>query len=274
MIASLLYQINLLLGLLLLLVLAGGLADLWRRRRRTKVVRAVGFPLTWLPWLERGVAEYRMLPFDLREHLQEKAFAKMQDLSFAGIDQVEEVTEAMKLSLVGHLCLLHARLRIPPLPSIRQVVIGSRAEAEQALASPDCPWTMSTLVAIWDEELGAGRCAREEFDEDIMAHWRRLLPPGVPAREAACLVYAGWARSLRHDAADRLPFVQPHAPELVSDEALFAAASEAFIRYPEALRENHRALYEGLKQFYLFAPARWPFRAQARPIRHEPSARA
>lgn len=269
MTAQILYQVNVLAGLLVLLLLAGALADLWRRKRRTKIVRAVGFPLTWLPWLERGVAEYRRLPLDLREDLQHKAFAKMQDLTFAGIDSVEEVSEAMKLSLVGHLCLLHARLRIPPLPAIRQVVIGTREEAQTALDSPECPWTMSTLVVIWDDSLGAGRCAREEFDEEIRAHWRQLRDPALPGRAADALLYAGWARSLRHDAADRLSDVESHSADLVRDEALFAAASEAFIRCPDHLHKHHRALYEGLKFFYLFAPARWLEAADTRRDRYE-----
>lgn len=114
-----------------------------------------------------------------------------------------------------------------------------------------------------------GRCAREEFDESIMAHWRQLRDPALPAPEADVLRYAGWARSLRLDASERLAGVEPHAPELVRDEALFAAASEAFIRCPKHLREHHRPLYEGLKFFYLFAPARWLERGVVRPVRHE-----
>lgn len=249
--------VTILISLLAVLVFGGWIVDRIKRRNRTKTVRAVGFPIPWLPLLERSLPAYRQLPMDLRESLQEKAFAKLTDLSFAGVNESGEVTDAMRVSLSAHLCLLHARLRIPPIPAVRHVVVGPAAAITAALEAPNCPWGPSTMVAIWEPSLHAARCAREERDPEIMNHWRRLRPAGDQGPSADHLYFAGWARSLRQDAADRLPSLGERAPELVESEALFAAASETFIRHPQALLAAHPALFNGLKHFYEFDPTRF-----------------
>jgi len=115
-----LQQVTLLCALLFLLVLGGWIFDRWQRHRRDMRVRAVGFPLPWVPLVERGLPLYTSLPHDLREALQEKAFFKINDLYITGPGGVDEVTEDMRVSLGGHIGLLQARLRIPPVPSLRQ----------------------------------------------------------------------------------------------------------------------------------------------------------
>jgi hypothetical protein len=249
--------VTLLTSLLAALLVAGWIGDWIKRRNRTKNVRAVGFPIPWLRLLERGLPQYRALPLDLRERLQEKAFAKLNDLAFAGANESREVTDQMRVSVCAHLCLLHARLRIPPIPAIRQVVVGSEADIAAGLEAPSCPWGASTLVTAWDPALNLARSAREERDSEIMEHWRRLRPPDDRGPAAEHLYFAGWARSLYQDAVDRMPAAAERAPELGQSDALFAAATEAFIRHPAFLLASRPSLYDGLRHFYQLDPARW-----------------
>lgn len=259
---------NLLVLALAFLLLAGAAAGWWKRRNTPrKRVRAVGFPLPWLPLLEEGLPVYLSLPYDLRESLQEKAFAKINDLTFTGPGGVDEVTEAMRVSLGAHLGVLHAHLRIPPIPSIRHIVVGREEDVAAEHASASAPWGDSTLLAIWEPSVGAARHFLEERDEAVMAHWRRLRGTGGPPLPADHLYYAGWARSLHTDVPESLAEAAAIAPELGENAALFAAATEAFLRHPQALAQKEPALFQGLKRFYRFDPTRWNAKEEGAPAK-------
>jgi len=254
-----LQQVTLLIALLLLLVVGGWIFDRWQRRRRDMRVRAVGFPLRWVPLVNRGLPLYDSLPHDLREALQEKAFYKINDLVFTGPGGVNEVTEAMRVSLGVHIGLLQAQRRIPPVPSLRQVVIGSASAIAEALQAPEPPWAEGTLLAEWNPAVGAARCYREERDPVVMAHWKRLAGQATDGDPLADdhLYFAGWAASLWHDLPECRTAALVHAPELDGAPALFAAATEAFLRRPSGLRAVAPDVFTALKHFYLYDPSRW-----------------
>lgn len=252
-------EVTLLSTLLLLLVVGGWIFDRWQRHRRGMRVRAVGFPLRWVPLVDRGLPLYDSLPHDLREALQEKAFYKINDLVFTGPGGVDEVTDAMRVSLGGHIGLLQAQRRIPPVPSLRQVVVGSAAAITEALNAPEPPWSEGTLLAEWNPSVGAARCYSEERHPALMAHWKQL--GGQPADNDPLaddhLYFAGWAASLWSDLPECREAALVHAPELAGDPVLFAAATEAFLRRPSCLRAAAPRLFTALKHFYLYDPSRW-----------------
>lgn len=253
------HDITLLSALLLALVVGGWIFDLWQRHRRGMRVRAVGFPLRWVPLVERGLPVYQSLPHDLRISLQEKAFFKINDLAFTGPGGVDEVSDEMRVSLGSHVGLLQAQLRIPPVPSLRQVVVGSGPAIAAALQAPEPPWTEGTLVVEWEPTIGAAHCYREERDPGIMDHWRRLIGKNrdgdvLPETH---LYFAGWAASLWADLPECQRAALGHAPELGADPSLFAAATEVFLRRPSSLRAVEPRLFLALKHFYLYDPSRW-----------------
>lgn len=252
-------EVTLYCALLFLLVIGGWIFDRWQRRRRDMRVRAVGFPLRWVPLIDRGLPLYNSLPHDLREALQEKAFFKINDLAFTGPGGVDEVTDEMRVSLGCHIGLLQAQLRIPPVPSLRQVVVGPASAIEEALHSPEPPWSDGTLLAEWNPEVGAARCYREERDPAIMDHWKRLggqATDGDPLPDSH-LYFAGWAASMWTDLPECQRAALAHAPELAAEPAMFAAATEAFLRRPSCLRSAAPAVFTALKHFYLYDPSRW-----------------
>lgn len=253
------HEITLLSFLLLLLVVGGWIYDRWKRRRCGMRVRAVGFPLRWVPLVERGLPVYRSLPHDLREALQEKAFFKINDLHFTGPGGVDEVTDEMRVSLGGHIGLLQAQLRIPPVPSLRQVVVGSGSSIAAALRSADPPWSEGTLLTEWEPAVGAARCYSEERDPVLMGHWRRLGAAATDRDQLADdhLYFAGWAAAMWTDLPVNQQAALGHAPELAGEATLFAAATEAFLRRPSSLRAASPRLFEALKHFYLYDPSRW-----------------
>ena len=253
-------------ALLFLLVLGGWIFDRWQRRRRTMRVRAVGFPLPWVPLVERGLPVYTSLPHDLREALQEKAFFKINDLVFTGPGGIDEVTEEMRVSLGAHIGLLQARLRIPPVPSLRQVVVGAAADLAAGLQAPESSWSEGTLLAEWDTATGAARCYREERNPAITDHWKRLIarPGDTDPLPDHHLYFAGWAASMWNDLPECQQSALAHAPDLAADPALFAAATEACLRRPASLQAVEPRLFTALKHFYLYDPSRWPRADQSR----------
>lgn len=268
-------EITLYSSLLFLLVLGGWLFDKWKRRRRRMRVRAVGFPLPWVPLVERGLPLYTSLPHDLREALQEKAFFKINDLAITGPGGIDEVTDEMRVSLGAHIGLLQAQLRIPPVPSLRQVVVGSAADLAAGLQSADVPWGEGTLLAEWDAAIGAARCYREERTPGITDHWKRLSGQsgdGDPLPDTH-LYFAGWAASMWHDLPECQQSALVHAPELAANTDLFAAATEAFLRRPGSLQTVEPRVFTALKHFYLYDPSRWPRTgvAESEPSKIKPS---
>jgi Mlc titration factor MtfA (ptsG expression regulator) len=237
---------------LLLLLLIGGISNRVRYASRKKQVRAWGFPFVWLPMLERGLAVYSRLPLDLREKLQEIAFFKINDLLFDGIGIYENLDEPIKVSIGAHIGLLHANIRIPPIPSIRTVVIGTSEAIEDSLAAGSQAWGSSVLLTAWDPQAQAARMFREERDPELFEHWKRLAPTNDGK-----LFFAGWARSLHSDSPRGRARAAEFDPALAEDHALFAAASEAFIRHPEHLARHHPKIYAGLRAFYRLDPVRW-----------------
>jgi len=251
--------ITLSITLLFILVMGGWIIDRWKRRRRDMRVRAIGFPLRWVPLVERGLPLYQSLPHDLREKLQEKAFYKINDLYITGLGGVDEVTEAMRVSLGAHLGLLQAQVRIAPVPSLRQVIVGTGPAIEAALHAPEPPWSDGTLLTEWNPVVGAARCYREERDASIMDHWRRLSAHSTDGDtlDDDHLYFAGWASSLWVDLPECQSAALRQAPELGAEPGLFAAASEAFLRRPGALRAVEPRLFTALMYFYLYDPSRW-----------------
>jgi hypothetical protein len=240
---------------------AGAIVDRVRRASRTKTVRAIGFPYQWLPLIERGLSLYRSLPLDLRERVQEMAFFKINDLHFDGLGPFEDVSDEIKVSLGAHIGLLHSNVRIPPIPLVRSVVIGTEELIEAALSANPDAWGDSSLLTVWDADARAARTIREELNPEVVRQWRRLAPPNDGR-----LFFAGWARSLHHDSPRGRARAAEFAPELAADSLLFAAASEAFFRFPEHLARNSPDTYNALRAFYRLDPARW-----IRPARPEPA---
>jgi Mlc titration factor MtfA (ptsG expression regulator) len=233
-------------------LVAGAIFDRIRRASRLKTVRAVGFPFHWLPLIERGLSVYRTLPFDLRERVQEMAFFKINDLHFDGLGPFQDVSDEIKVSLGAHVGLLHVNVRIPPIPLVRSIVVGPEAMILESLRANPEAWGDSTLVTVWDTEAHAARSIREELNPEVVRQWKRLAPPNDGR-----LFFAGWARSLHYDSPKGRARAAEFAPEVAADSLLFAAASEAFIRFPEFLARNSPDTYNALRAFYRFDPARW-----------------
>ncbi|MGI8605197.1 MAG: hypothetical protein ACR2OZ_19670 [Verrucomicrobiales bacterium] len=239
-------------GALLACLVASGISNRIRRAARTKKVWAVGFPLGWLRHLDSGLSVYSRLPLDLREKLQQLAFFKINDLLFDGKGVYENLSEEIIVSLGAHLALLHANIRIPPLPSIRTVVVGTPADLEELIAASSEPLGDSVLLTAWDPEARAARMFREERDPQIKAHWQEFAPQADER-----LFFAGWARSLHSDSPRGRARAAEIMPDLGTNVALFAAASEAFIRHPVHLASQNPSIYDALRAFYRLDPACW-----------------
>lgn len=239
-------------ALFVVLLGAGAAYDRYARATGRKKVRAVGFPLPWVPLIERGVPEYRRMPLDLCELVQSITFCKINDLLFDGLGRYEQLPDSIIVSVGGHVGVLHARMRIPPLPTIRIVVVGEAAEIETRLREEPERWGESTLVTEWDEQAQAARMYREERDEVISGEVARLAP-----ELGGRLFYAGWARFMPNDSPAARERAEAVLPGCCDDPRLFAAASEVFVRAPGALLRAEPQRYAALRAFYRLDPSRW-----------------
>lgn len=88
---------------------------------------------------------------------------------------------------------------------------------------------------------------------DGLADGVPLLPPGLPLATWRATLDDEFTRFCRHVEAGEETALDPYGAS--GEEEFFAVASEAFFVSPEAMKEEHPALYGMLCRFYLQDPA-------------------
>jgi hypothetical protein len=251
------HNVVLLISIIAVLLLVPALVTMWRRGQRTARTWAVGVPASWLPSMT-AIPEYMRMPYDLQERSLEASLAKSFDIFFDGVGQHEQLSEAMEVANLGRAGLLAANLKTPPIQELRFVLGGEESEVREFVAAHPERFPASWLVTAWDLQAQAPRHIRAEENKAIMAAWQSALSSG-PERPAQpnYLYYAEWALAYWKEHPELHARMAPLAPELATSAEAFAGASEAFLRVPKSLLSRQPGVYQALRAFYQFDPARW-----------------
>lgn len=259
------------------LLLAAGVWWYFARRSKRAATIATPFPEEWRAFLLEACPVYRRMPEDLRRRLEPVVRAFLEDIRFVGCNGLT-VTDEMRVLIATQACMLIVARHPGAYRDLMSVLlypeefVVNRTNEDEA-----------GVVTEFEDVLSG-----ESHDTSrIVLSWQDVIDP--PAEEEICNVvlheFAHYLDSTvggeftdldsRHEALEDWHAIledefNAHADAVENDEEtlinpdgaehpseFFAYATEVFFEAPEALKERHPRLYEGLSQAYGLDPASW-----------------
>lgn len=269
---------------LVALTLATALLVLWLLReplfsgRRRRRVQSQPFPAAWRQTLRR-LPCVQALPADLQLQLKKHIQVFLDEKAFIGCDGLV-VTDEMRVSIAAQACLLLLNRRTDYFASLRQILVypgafivphtqvapGGVLQQRRRVLSGES-WQQGQVILSWQDTQEGAADAHDgrnvvihEFAHQLdQAHGGANGAPQLDNRRQQ----ARWARVMSHEYAALQQRVQQGQPSLISDYGatnpaeFFAVTSEVFFEQPQALADEHPAMYAELSHYYRVDPLSW-----------------
>jgi Mlc titration factor MtfA (ptsG expression regulator) len=263
------------LGLLVVLWLVG--APWWVERKRLRL-RAQPFPAAWRAVLQQRVPYVRRLPADLQLQLKQHLQVFLAEKVFIGCNGLE-ITDEIRVTIAAHACLLILNRPSGYYPNLRQILvypdsfvvqrdqldhIGLAHRTREVLAGES--WSEGQVILSWQDTLAGAAVVDDGQNVAIHEFAHQLDQESGNANGAPKLgrqSQQSWSRVLGNEFMTLQARVMRGAPSLFCDYGatdpgeFFAVISEVFFEQPEAMAQEHAALYRELSQFYQLDPLSW-----------------
>lgn len=263
------------LGLLVVLWLVGAPWLLERKRQR---LRAQPFPAPWRAVLQQRVPYVRRLPADLQLQLKQHMQVFLAEKVFIGCNGLE-ISDEIRVTIAAHACLLILNRPSGYYPNLRQILvypdsfvvqrdhvdhIGLAHRSREVLAGES--WSEGQVILSWQDTLAGAAVVDDGQNVAIHEFAHQLDQESGSANGAPMLgqqAQQSWSRVLGDEFMTLQARVMRGAPSLFSDYGatdpgeFFAVISEVFFERPEAMAQEHPALYRELSQFYQLDPLSW-----------------
>lgn len=246
----------------------------WLRGRRRAREAALPLPPEWREELARWPL-YRRVPADLRVRLDGLVRIFVAEKRFVGCGGLE-VTQAMRLAVALHACLLLLNRGLRVYDGLRSVllypdefVVDEEFEEDGVITQASRPlagqaWDSTRIILSWRDVEDAGDGYNVVIHE--FAHWldeEAGDADGVPLlgsrrehEEWAAVMQRAYAELVTRADAGHDTLLDPYGAEHESE--FYAVATETFFELPEELAEQDPELYAQLVRLYGVDPARWP----------------
>ena len=252
---------------------------------RRKRLRSQPISPDWGRILAHSVPLYDVLPETDRQELHGHLQVFLAEKGFEGVNGLS-VTEEMRVIVAANACLMLLHREHDYYPGLSTVILypgeymGRRVETddlgivweEDEVRSGES-WGGGSLVLSWEDVRLSGQAGYEDYNVVIheFAHQWDLLdgitePAPLFGRKSARRL---WSEYLAEDYAWLCAEVDAGNEETLLDTyaamspgEFFAVASEAFFQLPQALREWHPQVYDGLSRYFRQDPAGWEWRCQ------------
>ncbi len=274
--------INIQNGLILFLMLLVMLALLWPvlcRHRLKANIQNTAFPAHWRKILKRQLPLYRTLPADLQLKLKKLIQLFIAEKQFIGCEGLE-ITDEIRLNIAAQACLLMLNRRTELYPNLRSILVYPAAylvpvtntDAAGVVSSDNQlrlgeSWQQGKVVLSWpDSQQGAA----DPFDgHNVVLHEfaHQLDQENGSANGAPFLAsndaYRVWSQVLSFEFEQLQQQLRQGVPTLLNAYAatnaaeFFAVVTEVFFEQPQALKQQHPALYQQLAQYYRLDPGLW-----------------
>ncbi len=260
-------------------IVAGpALLTAWRRAR----IRARPFPTAWRAILRQRMPGFAGLPADLQLRLKKQVQVLLAEKPIIGCAGLE-VTDEVRVLVAAQAALLQLGRGASLYPRLRQVLVypgaffvqrsaagegGVVHDSRRALAGES--WQQGQVILSWDDVLRGAAVTDDGFNVVVHEFAHQLDQENGPANGAPWLGgpdgrrrRARWARVMAAEFAVLQQRVAAGAPGLIdaygaTDPAeFFAVVSEVFFERPQALAEQHPALFAELAGCYRVNPLSW-----------------
>jgi Mlc titration factor MtfA (ptsG expression regulator) len=276
---------------LILIVAAIGLltAGAWwylARRRKREAALSMPFPPEWRSFLNASSPVYRRMPEDLRRRLEPVVRSFLRDIRFVGCNGLT-VTDEMRVLIATQACMLIVARNPRAYRDLMSVLLypeefvvnrrdedeaGVVTEFEDVLSGES--HDTSRIVLSWRDVIEPP--AEDELCNVVLHEFAHYLDSSVGGDftdlESRHESLQDWHDILEAEFNDHADAVDNDEETLINPEGaehpseFFAYATEVFFEAPDALKEHHPRLYEGLRQAYGLDPAAWaPPTARAQP---------
>jgi hypothetical protein len=263
------------LALLVVLWLVGAPWLLERKRQR---LRAQPFPANWRAVLQQRVPYVRRLPADLQLRLKQHMQVFLAEKTFIGCNGLE-INDEIRVTIAAHACLLILNRTGYYYPNLRQILvypdsfvvqrdqldhIGLAHRTREVLAGES--WSEGQVILSWQDTLEGAAVVDDGQNVAIHEFAHQLDQESGSANGAPMLgrhAQQSWSRVLGDEFMTLQARVMRGAPSLFCDygatdpSEFFAVISEVFFEQPEAMAQEHAALYRELCQFYQLDPLSW-----------------
>ena len=244
---------------------------LWRRRLALRQA----FPHHWQGILEELVPLYRRLPPPLQRQLERHVQLFLHEKPIYGCDGLE-VTDAIRVAIAGHACLLIVARPFSDFDAIRSVLVypgayrvteavsdGMLEAVEQEVRAGES-WEEGRVVLSWDDCLAASRDPDGPHNVVLHEFAHQLdhaggVTNGAPqldsdsARRWQAVMSEAYERLTRDYDEEGSGWLDPYG--MSHPVEFFAVLTEAFFQQPRTLRQHEPDIYEVLTRFYRISPA-------------------
>jgi MtfA peptidase len=256
------------------------------RRRMRAAALAAPFPPEWRAYLNASSPVYRRMPADLRKRLEPAVRGFLRDIRFVGCNGLT-VTDEMRVLIATQACMLIVARHPGAYRDLMSVLLypeefvvnrrdedeaGVVTEFEDVLSGES--HDTSRIVLSWRDVIEPP--AEEEICNVVLHEFAHYLDSSVGGDftdlESRQESLQDWHDILEAEFNEHADAVDNDEGTLINPEGaehpseFFAYATEVFFEAPDALKEHHPRLYEGLMQAYGLDPAAWaPPAARAQP---------
>ena len=251
---------------------------IWRCSQRKKLF-SQAFPENWSAILNKRLSIYSRLNENLKSQLHQEIQLFLFDKKIVGCEGLE-VTEEMKLLIAAQACLLllnhptngYKKLRwiyVYPYSFFnkQQTADESGIVSNQRTNLLGVSWSNGRVILSWDD-VEDGLHDFSDGHNVTLHEFAHQLDNESGATNGAPLLskhnsYKTWARVLSGE-FEQLQKESSRGHKTVIDKygatnpaEFFAVATETFFERPQDMQEEHKELFEQLKNYYQLDPRDW-----------------
>lgn len=270
---------NSLIVILMLLVIAAILWPVWRQRRLKQQIAGTAFPTPWRKILKRQLPLYNSLPADLQLKLKKLIQLFIAEKQFIGCEGLQ-ISDEIKLNIAAQACLLMLNRPSALYPNLRSILVypaaylvpGQQTDAAGVVSNNTEmrlgeSWQQGKVVLSWPDSLQGAADPKDGHNVVLHEFAHQLDQENGIANGAPFLTsteaYRVWSQVLTAEFDQLQQQLKLGIPTLFNPYAatnpaeFFAVTTEVFFEQPQAMQQQHPALYQQLRQFYRLDPALW-----------------
>ena len=249
----------------------------WIQYKRNKV-KSQPFPKEWRHILKRNVPFFYSMPADLQLQLKQHVLVFLSEKQFQGFEGVE-IDDEIRVTIAAQACLLLLNRKTNYYSKLKSIYVypaafvthhptkdaaGVLQHKPRVLSGES--WELGKVILSWKDSKHGAQVFNDghnvvihefahQLDQEtgaangapFLRHKNRECWSHVLAKEFEHLQRK--ARKGEHTLLDHYGATNP--------AEFFAVASEVFFERPQALQQEHSALYSQLMGFYHINPAIW-----------------